>query len=157
MPHLKHKLAIVVIILLISVGYHLISPMFMTTVAHEQLPKVNYVLSNSGATIIEPLEELVSGDVMSGTHPASGRAIIYNNNGQKILRFEDLETMNGPGLSIYLATDTSAEDTLDLGEAEATRGNINYELPTDIDLNKYDTVLIWCDTYNKLYAYAELK
>ncbi|MSS74010.1 hypothetical protein EXS72_00005, partial [Candidatus Pacearchaeota archaeon] len=55
-------------------------------------------------------------------------------NEKRVLRFENLDTSNGPDLYIYLATDTSADDFVDLGKIKATRGNVNYEIPVGIDL-----------------------
>ncbi len=151
-----NKLTIVVFILVIAVGYHLFSPLFTTMEANEGIPGVTYVMGNFGGTTIRPVIEEFSGEIVSFEKPASGKVSVYDNNGQKILRFENFETTNGPGLSIYLATDISAAEAVSLGNVKATKGNINYELPLNVDLEKYDTVLIWCDTYNKLYSYAEL-
>ncbi|MEK6842591.1 MAG: DM13 domain-containing protein [Nanoarchaeota archaeon] len=56
-----------------------------------------------------------------------------------------------------MATDTNGEDYIDLGELKATKGNINYEIPEDIDFEKYDKVLIWCVPFKVLFGYAKLK
>ncbi|MGV8130892.1 MAG: DM13 domain-containing protein [Candidatus Pacearchaeota archaeon] len=156
MSHIKNKMTIVVVVLIIAVGYHLFSPLLITTEANDDIPEVNYALNSIG-TSIKPVVASLSGDLTSFEKSASGNVAVYDNNGQKILRFEDFEIVNGPGLSIYLATDITSEDSIDLGEVKATKGNVNYELPVNIDLEKYDTVLIWCETYNRLYGYAELK
>lgn len=60
-------------------------------------------------------------------------------------------------MHVWLATDTNGEDYIDLGELKATKGNINYEIPEDIDFEKYDKVLIWCVPFKVLFGYAELK
>lgn len=156
MSYIKNKLTIVVIILIIAVGYHLFSPIFIVSEANDSLPKVNYVMGSPLGTTIEPVIEELSGEIIPFDKHASGRVAVYDTNGQKILRFEDFETTNGPGLSVYLATDITAEDSIDLGDVKATKGNVNYEIPAGLDLERYDTVLLWCDTYNKLFSYAEL-
>lgn len=153
---MNNKLVIVVIVLIIAVGYHLISPLFITKHANDSLPEISYVMGSPEGTAIVPIIEEFSGEVVSFEEQASGRVSVYDNRGQKILRFENFKTANGPGLSIYLATDISATEALDLGSVKATEGNVNYEIPQGTDLEKYDMVLIWCDTYNKLYSYAEL-
>lgn len=156
MSNMKNKLAIVIIVLIIAVGYHLFSPLFTVKQMDEKLPTVNYVMGSPIGTTIKPVIEELSGELTSFDKPASGKVAVYDNYGQKILRFQDFEIMNGPGLSIYLATDISAEDSVRLGEVKATRGNVNYDVPVGLDLEKYDTVLVWCDTFNTLYSYAEL-
>jgi hypothetical protein len=156
MSYMNNKLTIVVFILVIAVGYHLFSPLFTIKEANDGLPKVSYLMGSPGGTTIQPIIEEFSGNLVSFEKPASGKVSVYDNNGQKILRFENFETANGPGLSIYLATDISAAEAVSIGDVKATKGNVNYELPLNLDLEKYDTVLVWCDTYNKLYSYAEL-
>lgn len=151
------RLIFVIAIVVISVAYYLISPAFIVKESNEPLEKVNYVASGSLGMSIEPVIPLLSGELIPSKHDVEGRVIVYQRNEEKILRFEDLDTINGPSLVIYLATDTSAEDYVSLGEVRATRGNVNYELPSDIDLERYDTVLIWCDAFNVLFSYAELK
>jgi hypothetical protein len=54
-----------------------------------------------------------------------------------------------------LATDRSASDYIDLGKIKATKGNVNYGIPSDVDLEKYDTVLVWCVPFEVLFSYAE--
>lgn len=74
----------------------------------------------------------------------------------QILRFEDFETVNGPNLHIYLATNLQADDFIDLGEIKATKGSVNYTLPSDVDLVKYNKVLVWCVPFKVLFSYADL-
>lgn len=156
MSHIKNKLTIVVVILIVAVAYHLFSPLFIATEANDDIPEVNYELNSLG-TSVKPVIASLTGELVSFEKSASGNVAVYDSNGQKILRFEDFEVVNGPGLSIYLSTDITSEDSIDLGEVKATKGNVNYDLPMGLDFEKYDTVLIWCETYNKLYGYAELK
>jgi hypothetical protein len=33
---------------------------------------------------------------------------------------------------------------VNVGKLKANNGNQNYDIPTETDLTKYDTVLIWC-------------
>jgi hypothetical protein len=73
------------------------------------------------------------------------------------LRFENFETINGPKLHIYLASDLSADDYIDLGEIKATKGNVNYEIPDGTDLEKYNKVLVWCRPFKVLFSYSELE
>lgn len=156
MPYIKNKLVVGIVILVIAVAHYLFSPLLISIEANDNIPEVNYVFGPIG-TSVKPIVASLTGDLISFEKSAYGNVAIYDNNGQKILRFEDFQIVNGPGLSVYLATDITSEDFIDLGEVKATKGNVNYELPIEIDFEKYDTVLIWCETHNKLYSYAELK
>ena len=46
---------------------------------------------------------------------------------------------------------------IDLGIIKATKGNVNYEIPQDIDTTKYNKVLVWCKPFKVLFSYAELR
>ena len=96
--------------------------------------------------------------VGDGIHNAEGIAKIiplYDNS--NILRLEKLMATNGPDLYIYLSTDRDTSDFVNLGRLKANNGNQNYDIPSGIDLSKYDTVLIWCKAFSVLFGSAELK
>lgn len=156
MLHMKKKIIISVIVLIfIGIAYYLIAPAFIVKEANDALPEVDFDMS--GPMTVEPIEEILSGELIESAHSVSGFVRVYDTKGMKTLRFEDLDTINGPDLFIYLATDTTAEDFVNLGEVKATKGNVNYEIPPNVDLEKYDTVLIWCRAFRVLFSYAELE
>ena len=101
------------------------------------------------------LEYEVTVELSSSRQLILGAEMIEADN-QKILRFEDFETINGPDLHIYLSSDLEAKDYIDLGEIKATKGNVNYEVPSNVDLEKYNKVLVWCEPFRILFSYAEL-
>ena len=94
--------------------------------------------------------------VGDGIHDAEGIAkVIPLEDGSNILRLENLQVTNGPDLYVYLATDKSASDFVSLGKLKANNGNQNYDLPSETDLTKYDTALIWCRPFSVLFGSAE--
>lgn len=96
--------------------------------------------------------------VNDGIHNAEGLAkIIPISNNDNILRLENLKVTNGPDLYVYLSTDKSASDFVNLGKLKANNGNQNYDIPPETDLSKYNTVLIWCKAFSVLFGSAELK
>jgi hypothetical protein len=96
--------------------------------------------------------------VGDGIHDAQGVAkVIPIEGGGDFLRLEDLVVTNGPDLYVYLSTDKSALDFVNLGRLKANIGNQNYPIPEGIELTKYDTVLIWCRAFSVLFGSAELK
>ena len=131
-----------VVIVLLGIAYYLLSPLFIVKTANDIPPAGNSVLS---------------GALVPSAHDVSGSVSVIGENGQRTLRFENLDTINGPDLFIYLATDTTAADFVNLGEIKATQGNVNYEIPAGIDLTKYKFVLIWCRQFRVLFSYAELE
>jgi len=100
---------------------------------------------------------LTQGKFMARAHEVKGEAFLIDVDGQKILRFEDFETINGPELRIYLSSELGNDDFIDLGKIKATKGNVNYEIPPGTDTTKYNKVLVWCKPFRVLFSYASLK
>lgn len=110
--------------------------------------------------------ELVEGEFIARSHPAVGRAVVLTDGStQRFLRFEeDFETDNGPDLNVYLAAGVSADgdaglfddDFIDLGDLKGNIGSQNYELPSEVDLDVYNTVIVWCVRFGVAFGAADL-
>ena len=95
--------------------------------------------------------------VGDGVHDAQGDTFtIPLKDGNDVLRLENFKATNGPDLYVYLSTDKGASDYIDLGKLKASNGNQNYDIPNDVDLDKYNKVLIWCKAFGVLFGSAEL-
>ncbi len=95
--------------------------------------------------------------VGDGIHHAEGNAYALPlEDGGNVLRMENFRTTNGPDLFVYLATDKGASEFINLGVLKASMGNQNYDIPEGTDLDKYDTVLIWCRAFSLYFGSAEL-
>ena len=93
-----------------------------------------------------------------GFHNAEGLArVISLGDGSTILRLENFKSTNGPNVHLYLATDKTATNFIDLGRLKANNGNQNYNIPHGTDLAKYNMVLIWCKDFSVLFGSAQLK
>ena len=107
---------------------------------------------------------LVSGEFISRSHPTSGRALVLNDGSeQRFLRFENFRTDNGPDVNVWLSTappDAPAReflnDWIDLGDIKGNVGAQNYEIPPEVDLDHYSTVLIWCVRFSVAFGAAAL-
>ena len=107
---------------------------------------------------------LVEGSFVDRSHPTEGVAVVLNDGTQqRFLRFEDFATDNGPDLNVYLSSapaDASAgafdDDFVDLGDLKGNIGAQNYEIPTDVDLDRHSTVVIWCVRFGVVFGAAEL-
>ena len=107
---------------------------------------------------------LLEGDFVSRSHPTEGQAVVLNDGTQqRFLRFEDFATDNGPDLNVYLSSAPADapegdldDDFVDLGDLKGNIGAQNYEIPTDVDLSRYSTVVIWCVRFSVVFGAAEL-
>ena len=105
-----------------------------------------------------------SGSFVSLEHTTTGRATIYRQvDGKRFLRLEDLHTSNGPVLVVYLTANPAQgpegafdDNFIDLGGLKGNIGDQNYELPADIDLSRYASVVIWCDRFDAAFGAADL-
>ncbi len=118
-------------------------------------------VNDSMATIGEGTSTIYAGTfvgVNDGIHNAEGLAkVIRLDDASMILRLENFKATNGPDLYVYLATDKSASDFVDLGRLKGNIGNQNYDIPEGTDFSRYDTVLIWCKAFSVLFGSAELR
>lgn len=115
-------------------------------------------------TAAPTVQVLAQGSFVPRDHPASGTAsVLGDGTDQRFLRFEDFATDNGPDLNVYLSTapadaDQGAfdDDFVDLGDLQGNVGDQNYEVPADVDLSRYRTVVIWCVRFGVAFGAADL-
>ncbi len=109
--------------------------------------------------------KLSSGAFHSNAHETKGVATIYRlDAGRRVLRLTEFSTSNGPDVRVYLvaATDVQEEDAakhagiVDLGALKGNIGAQNYDVPADLDLNKYRAVSIWCRRFSVNFGAAPL-
>jgi len=92
-----------------------------------------------------------------GFHNAEGVAkIIQLADGTDILRLEKFKATNGPDLYVYLSTDKTNADIVNLGRLKGNIGNQNYLVPAGTDITKYNTALIWCRAFSVIFGSAQL-
>jgi hypothetical protein len=110
---------------------------------------------------------LARGTFGERSHPGEGTAVVLNDGTeQRFLRFEDdFATDNGPDLFVYLTTadaDAPADDFgvdgqfVNLGRLSGNVGSQNYVIPVGIDLDEFDTVVVWCDRFSVAFTTADL-
>ena len=110
-------------------------------------------------------DKLYSGTFHSNAHETKGVATIYQlDDGRRVLRLTKFSTSNGPDVRVYIvaATDVQEEDAakragiVDLGALKGNIGDQNYDVPAELDLNKYRTVSIWCRRFSVNFGAAPL-
>ena len=95
-------------------------------------------------------------NMVARAHEVSGEALLVKSGNETYLRFENLKTINGPDLRIYLSAGLNADDVVDLGPIRATEGSVNYVIPAATDIHKYKNAMIWCRAFGVLFSYAQL-
>lgn len=160
----KRTLLLVSLVVVLTVGWYLFRPerLFVNAKVSETFPAMagEKTGASSGSAT-----RLVSGSFHSVAHKSSGTATVYKlADGNRVLRFTDFETSNGPDVHVYLvaAKDAADNDTvtgsgfIELGSLKGNIGDQNYDLPPNIDLTRYRAVTIWCRRFSVNFATAPL-
>lgn len=95
-------------------------------------------------------------------HGAEGSATIYElPDGNRVLRFEGFRSKNGPDLHVYLSTEAPTStfaglgaDEIHLGALKGNVGNQNYDVPAEVDLSQYRSVVIYCVPFRVVFSTA---
>lgn len=150
------KIIIVLIILLVaSAGVYYGRFLFTKKVVKEDIPA-------SMKSTIKTVKEGGFGEI-DFIHKGSGKArLLENQDGRKLIRFEDFQVTNGPDLYVYLTKNPaptkdikSLSDFISLGRLKGNVGDQNYEINQNID--GYNTVVIWCQQFGALFSFAVLR
>ena len=149
-------------------------PMPGDELSEELIAEMDEAMEELGMPEEQPVEETMppmpqirveaSGEFISRSHPTQGQVeVLGDGTGQRFLRFEDFRTDNGPDLNVYLSAAPPdapvgqfTEVYVDLGDLKGNVGSQNYEIPRDLDLDLYSTVVIWCVRFSVVFGAAEL-
>jgi hypothetical protein len=118
----------------------------------DNMPTEPIVLKSGSFITIDPV------------HGAEGSATVYDlPEGNRVLRFEDFKSTNGPELHVILSKEVPTgtfsgigEDSIDLGLLKGNIGNQNYDIPADINLDDYKSVVIYCAPFKVVFSSAEV-
>jgi Electron transfer DM13 len=91
-------------------------------------------------------------------HTGTGQAtVVRDPSGSRTLTFTDFEVDPGPSIVVWLTQDESnLDDRIELGGLKGNVGDQQYTLPDDADLNRYDTVVLYCTPFTVRIAVAPL-
>jgi hypothetical protein len=160
---MKKLLLVIGALILLGIAYYLLSPFWrnkeiddVSPLTQQQNP-ANTAESNAPPSSAITPRVIAQGNFTPKAHDVKGKAVLIKEGDSYTLRFEDFETINGPDVNIYLVSDLSNKDIVDLGDIKATKGNVNYSVPAGTDITKYNKVLVWCKAFSVLFSYAELK
>lgn len=120
----------------------------------------------------QPIKDvLTKGAFESGEHPTEGEITIVDDEGTAVIEFgQDFQTANGPDLVLVLhrsphplddsqppAYALSEGDYVEIAPLKANQGKQHYSIPAAIILDNYNSVAIWCRTFNATFGAASLQ
>jgi len=127
------------------------SAILQTTVSEEMND-----MMNKDSTVQDSVKITKTGEFegLAG-HKAKGIAKIIQANDMTFLRFEEFEVTNGPDLRVYITQNGNVHDGIHLEKLKGSRGDQNYLLE-NVDVEVYNTVVIYCQPFGAYFAQAEL-
>jgi Electron transfer DM13 len=161
----KRNLFIGIGVTALAIAWYAFRPelLFVNKTVNEALPTAKST-SMAMAKSTEPMV-LGKGDFRGLAHETKGVAALYQlGDGKRLLRLSNFETSNGPDVHVYLVAAEVAKDNatvkeagfIDLGSLKGNKGDQNYDVPADADLNKYKSVSIWCARFGVNFGAASL-
>jgi hypothetical protein len=118
--------------------------------------------SKDSATVNDPIEvditkAIYTSSFTSGAHSTSGKVYVVKSSDKSYtLQLQDFKTDDGPDVHIYLASDKSANDYIDV-LPKSKNGTYTIAVNQAVDFTKYKYLLIWCESFSVLFGSAELK
>ncbi len=101
-----------------------------------------------------------SGTFVSLAHDAEGTArVVRLAGGEHKLTLTGFSTAAGPDLRVRLVAGRPSDGegpSNDLGALKGNIGDQQYDVPADVDLARYSTVVIWCRAFSVAFGQAAL-
>ena len=137
-------------------------------IAEKEEPVLSSEDATEPADVTDSPKVLAEGKFITHEHATTGSVkILQYSDGSRILRIENLRTSNGPKLEVWL-TDAPVIEGLDgwgvfddgkfinLGALKGNIGSQNYSIPSQIELNDYSSISIWCERFSVSFGAAAL-
>jgi len=94
-------------------------------------------------------------------HYGKGKVSVYE---RTVFLESDFEVGPGPAFHVYLVPKVSIRSSsdlkdvmfVDLGGLRAFKGSQRYSIPAGVNLNDYQSVIIWCERFGVLISPADL-
>jgi hypothetical protein len=159
---MKRRNWIVGLAVLGAIGWYLFRPelLFVNKQVNESLT----AQVPAGADRAVPVA-VASGSFHSVAHETKGLATVHQlPDGARLLRLTEFVTSNGPDVRVYLIAAADATDDatvkqagfVELGKLKGNQGDQNYDIPADLELDKYRAVTIWCRRFGVNFGTAPL-
>jgi hypothetical protein len=97
-------------------------------------------------------------------YTGSGEAqTIANPDGSRLIRFTNFSVSKGPALRVYLsaaASDSAGEkfddDFIDVGALQSNSGDQEYRVPSEADISRFRSVVVWCTKFRVGFTVAPI-
>lgn len=85
----------------------------------------------------------------AGSHHAAGTAsVTKDQSGHRILTLREIRVDQVPDGRVYLAKNGDYRTGIELGKLTQFSGTVDFQIPGTVNLEEYDSVVIWCEKFN---------
>ena len=146
-----------------GIGWILFSPNFLSNSSeNNEEDNINQTGNEENNRTILLTGQL---NAIDGSHYGSGTVrIIQEENNSLNLYFINVDIAIGPDLYIYLSNKGSFSGTgdnpgtyYDLGILKQNEGNFTVNIPQEVNIEDYHSILIYCKLYSVLFSWAFLQ
>jgi len=135
----------------------------------EDLPDITNaprIMSGAFAPVVLPEDEVERElPPYQPLYEAFGDVSIYRYpDNRQFLRLENFSVVNGPNLRVYLATirdplnlEELGRDYIDLGALRSSSGNLNYDIPRELTMAAYASVVIFDRDSGHIFGVASIR
>ncbi len=148
----------VIVLLIVGIGIFVIE--------YTREDKVAEVADAIQPADVDENDVLSNGQWTAKGYEAAGTWRIIRSDGKVFVKLDDqFETRSAPDLKLFLSPkslddldgNNATEDALLISPLQSNRGAQTYEIPSDADLANYESIIIHCQQFSKLWSGATLK
>ena len=129
-----------------------ISPQAVAETPSQQLSAQRVAVLNSGQFV-----------TVEQDHQTTGQVRIIRENGKRYLEFDNqFTTAEGPDVQLLLhkkpkvGVKLAENEYITVAMLESFQGAQRYEIPENVDLDDFESVVIWCRKFNVTFAYSSI-
>lgn len=135
------------------------------SVVQPSLAVESLIQGNAGgnSVLVANKSEVSSGQFVTVKKQSTGSAQIITKDGKRYLELSsDFSTGQGPDVKVVLYRQATVPGAIEEGSyvtlapIQQFSGKQRYEIPSDIDLEDYASVALWCRQFNTTFGYAPL-
>ncbi|MBI1974570.1 MAG: DM13 domain-containing protein [Candidatus Zambryskibacteria bacterium] len=147
---MKKVIISIISVVILSIGYWLISPFFIDKRVSEEFPIEESKVES----------RLISQGSFAGfdrIHYGSGDLQVFKTEENYIIRFEEnFNVANGPDLYVGFGKDGKYKKGTEISKLKGNIGSQNYVVPGNINLEDYNEIWVWCRAFSVGFAKAVL-
>jgi hypothetical protein len=161
-PELRLPVLGTYLVVAVAVGVYLGRSQFVDDVVNERVVSVSPPVTEDAEGAAPPRNVLLAqGSFEPVAHSVRGTARVIRTPRRRVLTLTGFEVDNGPDLRVYVVagparSEEEVDEFTDLGALKGNKGNQQYDLPGEIDLDRSHTVVIWCRAFSVNFARAPL-